>query len=142
MYRYQPAAVTEKGIIGSEGDYVQVEFDQWKGKWCPLLRYIDVRDTISAGDWIIVFYDANCGDCQEKVPKFEQLARQTATQKDVPRISLIQIPSNTKPGEGLKLSQSPCIAGKLTNTRKWVFDYSMPVVVFLKNGIVEKIQKQ
>lgn len=114
----------------------------WLGRRMPLLSHIvseggrrPLGRTLSAGAWIVMFYHASCGECQEAIPAYEGLARRMAMAGKKPHVAFIRVPSdppNPVP-PGLFDSHLP-LYGALDASHQWFA--TTPIAVQLRGGRV------
>jgi len=119
----KPAAVTSS--------YEILEPEAWPGKQLPILEHIDIADQLKTGNWLILLYHHDCHDCTEAIPKYERIAHDLAGNGDFLRIALIEVPPYGPP---LATSDSPCMLGRLANTKEWFV--TTPAVALLTHGTV------
>jgi hypothetical protein len=116
-----PTAAAE-GVLQMAGELIVLEPEKWVGKTLPIAEFIDLD--LSTGEWTVLLHRHDCPDCQEAVPKYEQLAT-TGT-----RVALVEVPpfGEIHPGE------TACHYGRLTEKREWFV--KTPVEITLRAGVV------
>lgn len=120
----EPARITSS--------YEVLEPETWIGKELPILEYIDIGKQLEEGNWLILFYYHDCPECIEAVPKYEQMARDLAGNKDFLQIALIEVPPY---GLAALSENQPCFMGRLPDTKEWFV--TTPAVALLTNGRVK-----
>lgn len=105
-----------------EGDLVILEPEQWIGKKLPIADFIDVD--LSTGEWVVLLHRHDCLDCQEAVPKYEQLALAGI------RVALVEVP----PYGGSESHVGEYRSGRLHEDREWFVQ--TPVEIQLRDGVV------
>ena len=120
----EPAAVTST--------YEILEPETWIGKQLPILEHIDIKDKISIGNWLLLFYHHDCPDCQKAIVQYDQMARDLKGNEDFLQIALIEVPPY---GKSLIRNNSTFAVGKLLATKDWFI--TTPAVVLLDDSIVQ-----
>ena len=54
--------------------YEVLEPETWVGQELPILDYIDVRNQLRVGNWLVALYHHDCPDCARAIPMYEQMA--------------------------------------------------------------------
>jgi hypothetical protein len=119
----EPATITSR--------YEVLEPETWVGKDLPILKYIDIAETLKKGTWLVLFYHYDCPDCGRAIPMYEQMARDLSGNEDFMRIALIAVPPY---GRGPVSENCPCTLGRLPETKEWFV--TTPAVALLKNRLV------
>jgi hypothetical protein len=119
----EPAVVT--------ASYEVLEPETWLGKVLPILEHIDIAESLKTGNWLVLLYHHDCPDCAIAIPKYEQIARDLAGNEDFLRIALISVPPY---GQWLVKEGSPCVSGKLAETKEWFV--TTPAVAILTEAKV------
>ena len=118
-----PAAVTSS--------YEVLEPETWVGRKLPILDHIDIGKELEKGNWLILLYHHDCPDCAKAIPKYEQIARDFAGNKDFLKIALIEVP----PYGQTPISQNTlCTLGQLAETKEWFV--TTPAVALLADAKV------
>lgn len=118
-------------IIGDTGIIV-LEPNKWVGRRFPLFRYVDIARELSEGEWTVIFYHHDCPSCQQAIPYYVHLARQTSDQVTSPRVAFIEIPPFGI-ATGLP-ADSDAQVGRLLEQREWFIE--SPTEVTLREGFV------
>lgn len=134
MANYTPAALADDGQVFGDSEFVVLEPETWVGKRFPLLSYIDIGDQLAEGKWIVVLYRHDCPHCMEEIPKYEQLARDTANDPSAPRIALIEMPPYAEPNKIPIHSDTHCVQDKLRDTIEWFVE--TPAIQTLDYGLI------
>ncbi len=144
MASYQPATLSDEGVIIGDDRFVVLEPDQWVGKRLPLLRHIDLGDKLSRGQWTLVLYHHDCPHCQEALPQIKKLAgtflnTKSASSKSnaAGRFALVEMPPYTPKDSDAAVSRLNCTTAKLSNSRDWFA--VTPTLLSLKDGKVTAV---
>ena len=122
----EPVAVTST--------YEVLEPETWIGKKLPILEHIDIKDKISKGNWLLLFYHHDCPDCQKAIVQYDQMAKDLQDNEDVLQIALIEVP----PYSHAQISDAKvCTLGKLDDSKEWFI--TTPATVLLSGKIIKKI---
>jgi hypothetical protein len=119
----EPAKVTSA--------YEVLEPETWLGQELPIMEYIDIREKLKKGNWLILLYHYDCPDCQKAIVQYEQMASDIKGNEDFLQIALIEIPPY---GHGPSSENTPCTIGKLAAVKEWFA--TTPSVVLLTHGKV------
>jgi thiol-disulfide isomerase/thioredoxin len=111
--------------------YEVLEPKDWINQQLPVLKHIDIAGKLTSGNWLVLFYHYNCPGCARAIPQYEQMMRDLAGNEDFLNIAFIEIPPY---GDGPVSKDSPCVQGKLADTKEWFV--TTPAVVLLKDGVV------
>jgi thiol-disulfide isomerase/thioredoxin len=127
-----PVPVTDANTEPNKAAPIAVQpKDQW-----PMLKQIDIADSLRSGVVVVLLYHFDCPGCQEAIPKYDKLNRELAGNNDAIRFAFIAIP----PYGDEKLSPIPkdtkCLTGKLISDKKEIM--MTPFVVLLQDGAVVK----
>jgi hypothetical protein len=120
-----PTAAAE-GVLQMAGDLIVLEPEKWVGKPLPIAEFVDLD--LSTGEWTVLLHRHDCPDCEEAVPKYEQLAT-TGT-----RVALVEVP----PFGELHPGEAACHYARLTDDREWFVQ--TPVELELRDGIVSAVK--
>ncbi len=128
-------ALNEPAVVSSK--YEVLEPEKWVGKELPILKHIDIADTLKKGTWLILLYHYDCPDCAKAIPIYEQMARDLKGNEDFMQIAFIIVPPY---GSGPVSENSPCKLGKLNEVKEWFV--TTPAVALLKDGQVTKVWEE
>jgi hypothetical protein len=137
MGTYKPTVVEANGDLIGQGSLIVLEPEKWIGKNLPLFDFIDIGDELKKGEWIVVFYHADCHTCQEAVPKYQRLARELAGANSKKRIAFVEMPPFARPSQNLMDSRIPASYGTLSATKEWFT--TTPLAMTLAEGKVSAI---
>ena len=123
------------------GKLVILDPHRWLGLRLPVLNHIvaqtggaSLGKRISSGNWVVMFYHADCDECRRTIPVYEQLAQRETISGRSPRVVFVRVPSGSGIStQGLFHSSRPLHA-TLDATRQWFAQ--TPIVVRLHNGAV------
>ena len=119
----EPAKVT--------ASYEVLEPLTWIGKKLPILEHIGIGQRLTKGNWLILLYHHGCPDCDEAIPKYEQMARDLTGNEDFLQIALIEVPPyNTVP------FKTNCHLGRLAEIKEWFV--TTPATALITDGKVKK----
>jgi hypothetical protein len=119
---------------------------KWIGKRFPLLPFIEdapgqsqpgerpLRERLAEGDWIVVLYHHDCPKCQEKMPRYGELANRAAFDSTAPQVALIEIPPYGETNALPILADSGYALGRLRDSNKWLVE--TPLDLFLRSPLV------
>jgi len=93
-----------------------------------------LRQRLAEDEWIVVLYHLGCASCQEAIPKYEKLARQSAEHAGSPRVALIEVPAYGEAKSVRLPSDVPWVLGRLSKQKEWFVE--TPTVLLLRNGLV------
>ncbi|MFO7907696.1 MAG: hypothetical protein R6U98_33930, partial [Pirellulaceae bacterium] len=94
----------------------------------------DLRQRLAEDEWIVVLYHRGCPSCQEAIPKYEELARQSAEDASRPGVALIEVPAYGEAQSERLPSEVPWVLGRLSKQKEWFVE--TPAVLLLRNGLV------
>lgn len=125
------------GPVANDGDteidanhsVVVLEPERWIGRRCPLLPYIDIRDELSQGQWVVVLYHHDCSRCRATVPVYEALS-----QAAQPQVAFLAVPPHGPPLWQFA-PDSSCRQGRLSDRKQWLVN--TPAVIRLHDGVVQ-----
>jgi hypothetical protein len=129
MISFTPTTLNDDGFIEGESNFVILELEKWVGKKFPLLKYIDIGNELSKGNWIIVMYSDSCSNCRKNMAAYQELTHNFKGEDEFVRASLIEVPPFEKRSNNVeKISYF----GQLSDSINWVI--SVPIVAVLKDG--------
>jgi hypothetical protein len=133
---FTPSTLTDDGALSGTSDSVLIDATIWVDRPFPLLRHIDIGNSLANGRWIVILHRQDCQPCRETIPVFVQLAYEFQSQPNAPRIALIEVPALAQSNRGTQPSGSLCLRGTLTEDRDWkVFT---PVFFYLEDGVTKQ----
>jgi hypothetical protein len=122
--RAAPGAMME---TGANARFVP---ERWVGKPFPLLPFVDVGDSLAAGEWLVLLYDPNSARDHHAARVHQQRARREQG-LDQRRFALVE----TQPPQRAGPSKSgACLYGRITESLKC--SVASPTVVQLQSGVV------
>jgi hypothetical protein len=125
---YQPGTSAADGTFDESASIVLLEPEKWVGKPAPILKHIDIGKELATGTWLVVLYHHDCPKCQEALPRYESLARNSGDT----RVALIAVPPY---GDGnLAVPESRCRLGFLQPVKRWFV--TTPAEIIVHDGIV------
>jgi hypothetical protein len=129
-----PVILDGDATIDASDSAVVLAPEQWVGRRCPLLPYIDIGNELSRGRWLIVLYHHNCPRCQEVLLAYEERALAAASDPAAPRIAFVAVPPYGPPREQFA-PHSSCRHGRLSASKKWFV--STPAILLLHDGTAQ-----
>lgn len=113
---------TASDLLVTAGNLVILEPEHWVGKPLPIADAIDLD--LTHGNWTVLLHRHDCLNCQEALPRYEELAIQKP-------VALVELP----PYEDQHASTtSQAYRTRLRNDRNWFVQ--TPVEIQLRDGIV------
>lgn len=106
------------------------------GKQWPMLKHIDIADSLRSGIAIVLLYRSVCPDCLEAIPLYERMSRELAGGKEAIRIAFIEVPPYGPEQDSSIPAETLCLKGKLDSSKKWYI--TTPLVVVTLDGSVVK----
>jgi thiol-disulfide isomerase/thioredoxin len=101
----------------------------------PLLKSIDIANSLRQGIVVALLYHHDCPDCAEAIPQYDKISREMGSE-GVIRFVFIAVPPYGTPEQDPVPADSKCLRGKLDASKKWYFQ--TPLVVLLQDGAVVK----
>jgi len=139
MLSAQHATLSHAGTIIGNGQLVILEPEEWIGKPLPIAGHIDIGDQLQEGAWILVLFHHDCPECQEALPRYEELAYQFAQSGDGTRIATIEVPPY---GEGSSRANHARMSfyGRLNEKREWFVQ--APVEIRIRDGRITEVSRE
>lgn len=108
---------------------------QPQNEW-PMLKRIDIADSLRSGIVVVLLYHFDCPGCQEAIPQYEKLNKELGGNDGAIKFAFIAVP----PYGDEKLNPVPkdtkCLNGKLISDKKEIM--MTPFVVLLQDSAVVK----
>lgn len=124
----KPPMVSEK--------YEVVDTKQWEQKEWPMLDYIDIKEQLQNGDWVVLLYHYDCPNCTEAIPKYEEMYKSLAGNENVLNFAFVEMQPYGNEQQQLISSDNKVVRGKLNEAKEWLAE--TPIVVILRDGKVIK----
>lgn len=121
--------ITEKPT--SEQTAAEQPTEDW-----PMLKHIDIADSIRSGITVVFFYRHDCSICHEAIPIYDQMARDLSGDEDGIKIAFIEIPPYGPEHDSPIPSDTPALTGKLDAAKEWFI--TTPLVVIIWDAAVIK----
>lgn len=125
----------EEWLVTASAGGEQTNEQQTDEEW-PMLKYIDVADSLRTNIAVVVLYSSECDTCHDAIPLYEQMSRDMADNADEIRFALIEIPPYASQQDNLVAPDTPCLTGKLDASKDWYI--KTPLVVVLQDGLLVK----
>jgi hypothetical protein len=125
------AVMDGAGISLGNDRLVILEPSEWPGMPFPLAEHLSPAVNVMHGEWIVLMYHHDCPECQEALPKYEELAVDGSMSRRGERVLLLELPPF---GERRPQSAGSVVHARLSNEREWFVQ--APVEICLKNGQV------
>jgi len=123
--------LTSKKPQETSPTYQILEPETWTGKKLPIIKYINIKNKIKNGNWLLLFYHHDCPDCRKAIPRYEEIARILKDSKDFLRIAFIEVPPYF---HNPITESSPCLLGRLNEDKQWFI--TTPAVTIISEGKV------
>jgi hypothetical protein len=117
----------QSGLIAQAGGLVILEPDDWIGQELPIASYIDVD--LSHGRWTVLLHRHDCPQCQQELPKYEQLAYEE-------QVALIDVPPFD---DSRRQSGGAAVYASLSSELEWFVP--TPFEIILIDGVVVSVSK-
>ena len=102
----------------------------------PLLKHIDIADSLRSNIVVVMFYGSECDTCHEAIPLYDKMGRDMVGSEDSIQIAFIEIPPYSPEEDSLIPAETLCLTGRLDSSKEW---YIMtPLVVVILDGSVVK----
>jgi thiol-disulfide isomerase/thioredoxin len=126
--------ITNKPQMKAE-KYEVIDIKQWQNRqrW-SLLDYIDMKEQLQNGEWVVLMYHNDCPDCREAIPVYEKMYKDL-TGNNI-NMAFIEMPPYEDGKQQLVKPDSIVTRGRLSEAKKWYVQ--TPVVVVLRDGKVLK----
>jgi thiol-disulfide isomerase/thioredoxin len=126
--------ITNKPPMVSQ-TYEVIDVKQWgnQQRW-SLLDYIDIKEQLQNGEWVVLMYHNDCPDCREAIPLYEKMYKDL-TGNNV-NMAFIEMPPYGDDNLQLVKPGGEVPHGVLNDIKKWLVE--TPVVVVLRDGKVLK----
>ncbi|WP_326522222.1 Ig-like domain-containing protein [Gemmata algarum] len=134
-FRSAPRSFGGEQVL-AEGETIRLSPDEWLGHSFPLAQYIDGGDRLTSGEWVVMFYHADCPKCQSALPLYVGLARQLADASSRTRVALVEMPPFTERETRPAGRDAAFFQARLSARHRWVLN--PPLFLLLKDGIVTK----
>jgi thiol-disulfide isomerase/thioredoxin len=127
LITHKPPTVSSK--------YEVIDVKQWSVQqaW-PLLQYIDIKDKLQTGDWVVFMYHNDCPNCKEALPKYEKMYNDLKGNNV--DMAFIEMQPYEQGDKQLVPPGSKVNRGRLSETKTWYVE--TPVVVVLRDGMILK----
>lgn len=109
-----------------------LEPSEWVGKPFPLAELVPSSVNIEEGSWIVLVYHHDCPRCQKVLPRYVELADNSAEKPNPTRILLLEVPPF---GEDAVPRTSAAIYGRLSGQRQWFIQ--APIEIIVTEGVVQ-----
>jgi hypothetical protein len=74
--RSDPATLSDVGTVLGDDRTVILQPENWRGKRCPILSFIDVAADLSRGTWVAFFYHPDCPKCVVQLDTLRETVEQ------------------------------------------------------------------
>jgi hypothetical protein len=130
---FGPAPIDAEGTILGDADVVALQPDLWTGQRLPVLKHIDIGGQLGNGDWILVFYRANCQMCKQAIPRYTTLAYELANRPGAPKVALVEVPTDDDSSWPVRPGKV-CARARLSAKKRWAG--TVPWFLGTKDGVV------
>jgi thiol-disulfide isomerase/thioredoxin len=131
-------AVTAKPVIEKPTDQnqsAQPKITKQAEEW-PMLKHIDVADSLRNGVVVVLLYHWDCPNCREAIPKYNKMCSELGGGEGSIRFAFIEIPSYGRQEDNPVPQDTSCLKGRLDTSKQWYI--TTPLVVLIENGTVIK----
>ncbi len=118
--------------LKSETNEPNLSVEQVTQRPWPMLEYIDIRQQLQTGLWVVLLYHYDCPDCAEAIPLYEKMYASLKGNESAMNFAFIETPPYGKENQQLVSPDSEVVRGRLSDEKKWFLQ--TPVVVVLHNG--------
>ncbi len=127
---------TREGLrVADGGRLVILEPGKWIGLRFPLFGDLKISPKLRKGKWVLLFYHANCTECQQTIPIYERLAQDELLSGNSIHIAFIRVPSEPRtPVPANLFRPTPALRTTLDSQHQWIA--TTPIAVELRNGLV------
>ncbi|MBY0232514.1 MAG: hypothetical protein K2W96_24815 [Gemmataceae bacterium] len=128
----EPIQAGRSRTLGSLGDLVVLDVENWSGQRLPVLEHIDIGKRIGRGGWTVIFHHRDCPKCEALIQAAARRARSGEA------IALVEVPALSGDGETLAPRRDRAFAAsRLAASRRWVVD--TPQVLRVEDGVVVRV---
>lgn len=113
----------------------QTSQEQVSEEW-PMLKHIDIADSLRSKIVVVLFYHSGCPDCQEAISLYDRTSRQLAGSEEAVRIAFIEVPPYGQDQDSPIPAETLCLTGRLDSSKQWYI--TTPLVVVILDGSVVK----
>jgi len=133
----EPNDKTTDAADKQQSEKTQTEEDQEAGQEFPMLRYIDIADSLRKGIVVIVFWRHDCPDCHEAAAMYDNFSREMAGNEGAIRLAFIEVPPLGQANETIVPQDTLSLTGRLDSTIQW-FNITTPFVAVITDGSLIK----
>ena len=127
---------TSEGQAGAEQmGKARTGEEQVSEEW-PMLKHIDIADSLRSRIVVVLFYHEDCPDCREAIPLYDKISRELAGNEDSIRFAFIEVPPYGPEQDSPIPAETLCLTGRLDSSKKWYV--TTPLVVVIQDGSVVK----
>ncbi len=123
----KPPLKTDKYEVVDTNEWTTSEQNLW-----PMLEYVDIREQLQTGLWVILMYHYDCPDCAQAIPEYEQIHKSLKGNENAINFAFIEIPPYGNEKQQMVSPDSEVVCGRLSDKKKWFLQ--TPVAVVLDNG--------
>jgi thiol-disulfide isomerase/thioredoxin len=102
----------------------------------PMLKRIDIADSMRSGIVVVLLYHFECPGCQEAIPRYDKLSKELAGNEDAIRFAFVAVPPYGDEKTDPVPKDTKCLKGKLISDKKVIM--MTPFVVLLQDSAVVK----
>jgi len=102
----------------------------------PMLRHIDIADSLHDGVVVVLLYHWDCPNCREAIPKYNKMCGELGGGEGSIRFAFIEIPPYGRQEDNPVPPDTTCLKGRLDTSKQWYI--TTPLVVLTEDGTVIK----
>jgi thiol-disulfide isomerase/thioredoxin len=106
------------------------------GEEWPMLKHIDIADSLRSGVVVVLLYHWDCPNCREAIPMYDKLSRELSGGEGSIRFAFVEIPPYGQQKDNPVPPDTSCLKGRLDSSKQWYI--TTPLVVLTENGSVIK----
>ncbi len=103
----------------------------------PMLRYIDIANSLRSNIVVVVLYSTECGTCHDAISLYDRMSRDMAGDEDSIRFAFIEIPPYGSEQDNFIPADTTCLTGRLDPSKDW-YNIKTPLVVVIQDSSVVK----
>ena len=106
------------------------------GKEWPLLKHIDICESLKSKIVVVLLYRYDCPNCHEAIPEYKRFSNQMRGNNEAIQFAFVEIPPYGPARSHLIPASVNYLSGRLDTSKDWYI--ATPLVVLLRDGSVVK----